>query len=61
MGQGIKRVRGGSKMQSNFIDIEEWLNINGIELDKENDKIKCVNMPDDWHEEEEIEEEDEEE
>lgn len=43
-------------MQSNFIDIEEWLDINGIKLDKENNKVKCVNMPDDWHDDEEEEE-----
>lgn len=46
--------------QSKFIELEEWLKINNIELDKENNKVKCVNMPDDWYDEEEEEQEDEE-
>lgn len=43
--------------QGKFIDIEEWLNMNNIELDKDNNNVKCVNMPDDWHDEEEEDEE----
>lgn len=43
--------------QSNFIEIEEWLNMNNIELDKEINNVKCVNMPDDWYDEEEEDEE----
>ncbi len=44
-----------------FMDIKEWLKKNHIEIDEKKDNIKCVNMPDDWYEDEELETEDEEE
>lgn len=47
--------------QSEFIELKDWLKLNDIELDVTNDKVKCVNMPDDWHDGEDLEKEDEEE
>jgi len=45
--------------QSEFIELKDWLKLNKIELDEHKDSIKCVNMPDDWHDDEEEEQEEE--
>ena len=47
-------------MEKQFIDMEDWCSLNGIVFDEESNRVRCVNMPDDWYdEEEELEDEEE--